>query len=46
MSARPGRIQSRIPVGLPRPRNLDTLTDQHFNEFKKRIMQEMRHDAH
>ena len=46
MSARPGRIQSRIPVDLPRPRNLDTLTDQHFNEFKKRIMQEMRHDAH
>ncbi len=46
MSARPGRIQSRIPVGLPRPRNLDTLTDQNFNEFKKRIMQEMRHDAH
>ena len=46
MSARPGRIQSRIPVDLPRPRNLDTLTDQHFNDFKKRIMQEMRHDAH
>ena len=46
MSARPGRIQSRIPVDLPRPRNLDTLTDQHFNDFKKRIMHEMRHDAH
>ena len=46
MSARPGRIQSRIPVTLPRPRNLDTLTDQHFNDFKKRIMQEMRHDVH
>ena len=46
MSARPGRIQSRIPVDLPRPRNLETLTDQHFNDFKKRIMQEMRHDAH
>ena len=45
MSARPGRIASRIPVDLPRPRNLDTLTDQHFNDFKKRIMREMRHDA-
>ena len=45
MSARPGRIASRIPVDLPRPRNLDTLTDQHFNDFKKRIMHEMRHDA-
>jgi NitT/TauT family transport system ATP-binding protein len=45
MSARPGRVQSRIPVDLPRPRNLDTLTDGHFNEFKKRIMQEMRHPA-
>jgi NitT/TauT family transport system ATP-binding protein len=46
MSARPGRIQSRIPVDLPRPRNLDTLTDRHFNDFKKRIMAEVRHDAH
>jgi NitT/TauT family transport system ATP-binding protein len=45
MSARPGRIAARIPVDLPRPRNLDTLTDQHFNDFKKRIMRQMRHDA-
>jgi NitT/TauT family transport system ATP-binding protein len=44
MSARPGRIASRIPVELPRPRNLDTLTDVQFNEMKKRIMREMRHD--
>ena len=44
MSARPGRIASRIPVDLPRPRNLDTLTDGHFNEFKKRIMREMRQE--
>jgi len=42
MSARPGRIATRIPVELPRPRNLDTLTDEHFNEMKKRIMREMR----
>jgi NitT/TauT family transport system ATP-binding protein len=42
MSARPGRIATRIPVELPRPRNLDTLTDVHFNEMKKRIMHEMR----
>jgi len=42
MSARPGRIATRIPVELPRPRNLDTLTDEHFNEMKKRIMHEMR----
>ena len=42
MSARPGRIATRIPVDLPRPRNLDTLTDAHFNEMKKRIMHEMR----
>jgi NitT/TauT family transport system ATP-binding protein len=46
MSARPGRIASRIPVELPRPRNLDTLTDVQFNEMKKRIMREMRHDPH
>jgi len=43
MSARPGRVASRIPVELPRPRNLDTLTDVRFNEMKKRIMHEMRH---
>jgi NitT/TauT family transport system ATP-binding protein len=42
MSARPGRIATRIPVDLARPRNLDTLTDAHFNEMKKRIMHEMR----
>jgi NitT/TauT family transport system ATP-binding protein len=46
MSARPGRIASRIPVELPRPRNLDTLTDASFNAMKKRIMHEMRSDPH
>ncbi|HEX4328876.1 MAG TPA: ABC transporter ATP-binding protein [Burkholderiales bacterium] len=46
MSARPGRIATRIPVEVPRPRNLDTLTDVHFNEMKKRIMHEMRVDQH
>ncbi|MFN0159779.1 MAG: ABC transporter ATP-binding protein [Burkholderiales bacterium] len=45
MSARPGRIASKIPVDLPRPRNLDTLTDAHFNDFKKSIMAQLRHDV-
>ncbi|HEY4371197.1 MAG TPA: ABC transporter ATP-binding protein [Burkholderiales bacterium] len=46
MSARPGRIATRIPVDLPRPRNLDTLTDVRFNEMKRRIMHEMRAHPH
>jgi NitT/TauT family transport system ATP-binding protein len=44
MSPRPGRIQSRYAVDMPRPRSLDTLTEAGFNALKRRIMLEIRHD--
>jgi NitT/TauT family transport system ATP-binding protein len=46
MSARPGRIRSRLPIDLPRPRSIDLVTDQSFNELRRRIFQEIRGDAH
>jgi NitT/TauT family transport system ATP-binding protein len=44
MSPRPGRIQSRYPVRMPRPRSLDTLTEAAFNELKREVMHQIRHD--
>lgn len=38
MSARPGRIKARIPVTLPRPRNLDMLSSSAFNPLRRQIM--------
>ena len=38
MSARPGRIQQIFDVGLPRPRELDTLTDPCFTALKHDIL--------
>ncbi len=37
MSARPGRMQARMEVGLPRPRTLDLLTGERFNRLKREI---------
>ncbi len=37
MSARPGRMQARIPVELPRPRGIDVLTEERFNLLKREI---------
>lgn len=42
MTARPGRITRDIPITLPRPRSIDTLTDPAFVGFKAEIMAEMR----
>ena len=39
MSARPGRIQARIPVHLPRPRGLALLTEPEFNALKREIFE-------
>jgi len=44
MSPRPGRIQSRYVVDMPRPRSLETLTDAKFNALKREIMHQIRHD--
>lgn len=43
MSARPGRIQTRIRVPLDRPRSIDTTTSAEFNALKREIMHQMRH---
>jgi NitT/TauT family transport system ATP-binding protein len=45
MSARPGRIRTRLPIDLPRPRSVDLVTDQSFNELRRRIFEEIRGDA-
>lgn len=46
MKARPGRITRDIPITLPRPRSIDTLTDPAFTGFKAQIMAEMRGAHH
>jgi NitT/TauT family transport system ATP-binding protein len=43
MSARPGRIQTRIQVPLERPRTIDTTTSAEFNALKREIMHQIRH---
>lgn len=45
MSARPGRIRSRNPVALPRPRTLDLLTDPAFNALRRDLMLQIRDEA-
>ena len=45
MSARPGRIKSRNPVTLPRPRTVELLTDPTFNALRRDIMHQIREEA-
>ena len=45
MSARPGRIRSRNPVNLPRPRDIDMLTDPAFNTLRRDILRQIREEA-
>ena len=45
MTARPGRIREEIPVPLPRPRTLDTLTSETFVRLKGRVMTLIREEA-
>jgi NitT/TauT family transport system ATP-binding protein len=42
MSARPGRLRDRLEVKLDRPRNVDLLTDSHFNEMRRTIFAQLR----
>ncbi len=42
MTSRPGRITREIPVDLPRPRSIDTLTTAGFTRLKAIVMAEMR----
>jgi ABC-type nitrate/sulfonate/bicarbonate transport system ATPase subunit len=45
MTARPGTIRSRIPIELPRPRNVDMLTTPAFNELRREIMTQIREEC-
>ena len=45
MSARPGRIRSRIPIELPRPRSIELITDPTFVALKRDIFNQIRHEA-
>jgi NitT/TauT family transport system ATP-binding protein len=42
MSARPGSVRDRLEVKLPRPRNVDLLTDFQFNEIRRSIFAQLR----
>jgi NitT/TauT family transport system ATP-binding protein len=43
MSARPGRIHSRLSVPLSRPRHIELTTGESFNQLKLDILKQMRH---
>ena len=45
MSARPGRIIRTIPITLPRPRSIASLTSAEFMAYKARIMSDMKVSA-
>ena len=45
MSARPGRIRERHVVPLPRPRDLEMLTDPAFNALRRDILHAIREEA-
>jgi NitT/TauT family transport system ATP-binding protein len=45
MTARPGRIRSRTAIDLPRPRDLDVLTEPRFAAFKHDLLAEIREEA-
>jgi NitT/TauT family transport system ATP-binding protein len=45
MSARPGRIKKSLDVSIPRPRSVDVITTQLFNELKAQIWQIIREES-
>lgn len=46
MSKRPGRIVRTIPIELPRPRSLASLTSAEFIAYKADIMKDIRVESH
>ena len=46
MSARPGRIIKTIPIELPRPRSIASLTSPEFSAYKAEIMADIRITPH
>ena len=45
MTARPGRIKQSLSIGIPRPRDVATLTSTAFNGYKREILALMRDEA-
>jgi NitT/TauT family transport system ATP-binding protein len=45
MSARPGRLKTRLAVDLARPRDIDLLTDEGFNRLRRAIFAEIRAES-
>jgi len=46
MSARPGRIVRAIPIELPRPRSIASLTSPDFIAYKADVMADMKVESH
>jgi ABC-type nitrate/sulfonate/bicarbonate transport system ATPase subunit len=38
MTPRPGRVAAEVPVTIPRPRSLETLTSPAFTDLKRRVL--------
>jgi NitT/TauT family transport system ATP-binding protein len=45
MTARPGRLRSRTVIDLPRPRDLDVLTEPKFAAYKHDLLAQIREEA-
>jgi ABC-type nitrate/sulfonate/bicarbonate transport system ATPase subunit len=45
MTARPGRIKTRLQVDLPRPRTLEATTSPRFNELKREVLGLIREES-
>jgi NitT/TauT family transport system ATP-binding protein len=45
MTARPGRIKTRLTVDLPRPRTLEATTSARFNELKREVLGLIREES-
>jgi ABC-type nitrate/sulfonate/bicarbonate transport system ATPase subunit len=45
MTARPGRIKSRIEVKLPRPRSIEVTTSPEFNALKREVLGLIREES-
>jgi ABC-type nitrate/sulfonate/bicarbonate transport system ATPase subunit len=45
MTARPGRVKTRLTVDLPRPRTLEATTSPRFNELKREVLDLIREES-
>ena len=45
MTARPGRIKRSLPIDIPRPRSIETLTSEDFTRYKREVLALMYDEA-